>query len=155
MNADDDRKPGLHAVARSEHGSSEQDSAELGRRQLLKVLGATGAIVSAQMLLPRSWTSPVVDVGVLPAHATTSNPGTCTGSQTARATANADGTVTLTWSNFAESVEIWRKTSTEQDHRIGKVDQPITTFTDFTAQKGNYYTYTVKGSCTKIVEVQT
>ncbi len=45
----------------------------LSRRQLLKVLAATGGAVSASALLPDllpgKWAKPVVEVGLLPAHA--------------------------------------------------------------------------------------
>jgi hypothetical protein len=41
----------------------------LSRRQLLKALAATGGAVSASSLLPGKWVKPVVEVGLLPAHA--------------------------------------------------------------------------------------
>jgi hypothetical protein len=41
----------------------------LGRRELLKVLAAAGGAVAASSLLPGEWAKPVVEVGVLPAHA--------------------------------------------------------------------------------------
>jgi hypothetical protein len=41
----------------------------LGRRQLLKALGATGGAVAASSLLPGKWARPVIEAGVLPAHA--------------------------------------------------------------------------------------
>ena len=41
----------------------------VSRRQLLKALAATGGAVSASSLLPGKWAKPVVDVGLLPAHA--------------------------------------------------------------------------------------
>jgi len=41
----------------------------LSRRQLLKALAATGGAVSASALLPGKWAKPVVEVGLLPAHA--------------------------------------------------------------------------------------
>jgi hypothetical protein len=41
----------------------------LGRRQLLKAIAATGGAVAAASLLPGEWAKPVVEVGVLPAHA--------------------------------------------------------------------------------------
>jgi hypothetical protein len=41
----------------------------LGRRQLLKVLAATGGAAAASSLLPGKWAKPVVEAGVLPAHA--------------------------------------------------------------------------------------
>jgi hypothetical protein len=44
----------------------------VGRRELLKALTATGGAVTAAALLPGKWTRPVVEVGLLPAHAQTS-----------------------------------------------------------------------------------
>ena len=46
----------------------------LSRRDLLKALAATGGAITATTMLPEKWTQPVVDVGVLPAHAQTSPP---------------------------------------------------------------------------------
>lgn len=44
----------------------------LGRRELLKALAATGGAVTAASLLPGAWTKPVIEAGVLPAHAAVS-----------------------------------------------------------------------------------
>jgi len=41
----------------------------ISRRQLLKALIASGGAVTAATLLPCEWRTPVVEVGVLPAHA--------------------------------------------------------------------------------------
>ena len=41
----------------------------ISRRQLLKAMAATGGAVSASSLLPGKWVKPVVEAGVLPAHA--------------------------------------------------------------------------------------
>ncbi len=41
----------------------------MSRRQLLKALIASGGAVTAATLLPCEWRTPVVEVGVLPAHA--------------------------------------------------------------------------------------
>ncbi|MBN1180046.1 MAG: twin-arginine translocation signal domain-containing protein [Anaerolineae bacterium] len=46
----------------------------LSRRELLKALAATGGAVAAATLLPEQWSSPAVQVGVLPAHAQISEP---------------------------------------------------------------------------------
>jgi hypothetical protein len=46
----------------------------ISRRQLLKTLIATGGAVTASTLLPGKWSRPVVEVGVLPAHAQASAP---------------------------------------------------------------------------------
>jgi hypothetical protein len=45
----------------------------LGRRELLKALAAAGGAVTASSLLPGEWAKPVVEVGVLPAHAQVSD----------------------------------------------------------------------------------
>jgi hypothetical protein len=41
----------------------------ISRRQLLKALTATGGAIAASSLLPKKWSGPAMDVGVLPAHA--------------------------------------------------------------------------------------
>ena len=41
----------------------------ISRRRLLKALAATGGAVSVSSLLPGKWVKPVVEVGMLPAHA--------------------------------------------------------------------------------------
>lgn len=42
---------------------------EISRRELLKALAAASGAVVAASVLPSKWVSPVVDAGVLPAHA--------------------------------------------------------------------------------------
>lgn len=44
----------------------------IGRRQLLKALAATGGAVTAANLVPGEWVKPVIGVGMLPVHAQTS-----------------------------------------------------------------------------------
>jgi hypothetical protein len=53
------------------HVEAPEESPEktLGRRELLKALAAAGGAVAASSLLPGEWARPVVEVGVLPAHA--------------------------------------------------------------------------------------
>jgi hypothetical protein len=46
----------------------------MGRRQLLKTLVAAGWVAAASTLLPSKWVKPLVEVGVLPAHAQASAP---------------------------------------------------------------------------------
>ncbi len=41
----------------------------LGRRRLLKILGVAGGAVATSTLVPGQWVKPVVQVGLLPAHA--------------------------------------------------------------------------------------
>ncbi|MBI5879867.1 MAG: hypothetical protein HZB53_19645 [Chloroflexi bacterium] len=61
--------------------SSSQHSPEaaLSRRELLKKLGAAGAILGARAIVPTNWAQPEVETGNLPVHAQTSGPGTVTG----------------------------------------------------------------------------
>ncbi|NBD36647.1 MAG: hypothetical protein GVY30_11700 [Chloroflexi bacterium] len=47
----------------------EHEKRTLSRRELLKALLASGGVAATSMLLPCEWTSPDVEVGVLPAHA--------------------------------------------------------------------------------------
>jgi hypothetical protein len=47
----------------------EQQQQTISRRKLLKALAAAGGAVAATTLLPGEWVKPVVEVGVLPAHA--------------------------------------------------------------------------------------
>ncbi len=44
----------------------------IGRRDLLKALTATGGAVTVAALVPGKWTKPVIEAGVMPAHAATS-----------------------------------------------------------------------------------
>ncbi|MBN1220168.1 MAG: twin-arginine translocation signal domain-containing protein [Anaerolineae bacterium] len=48
---------------------SVQEKAVNSRRQLLKVLAATGGAVTTSALLSGNWIKPIVEVGLLPAHA--------------------------------------------------------------------------------------
>ncbi|MDM8528447.1 twin-arginine translocation signal domain-containing protein [Anaerolineales bacterium HSG24] len=45
------------------------EETKLGRRDLLKALAATSGAVMAASVLPGRWTQPVIESGVLPAHA--------------------------------------------------------------------------------------
>jgi len=81
------------------HVESPEETPEktLGRRALLKALAAAGGAVTASSLLPGEWAKPVVEVGVLPAHAQVSEgpgPGPGPGpllSITTCSTANING----------------------------------------------------------------
>jgi len=42
---------------------------QLGRRELLKALAASGAAITMATLLPGKWAKPVIEAGLLPAHA--------------------------------------------------------------------------------------
>jgi hypothetical protein len=44
----------------------------LGRRRLLKAIGAAGGALAVSMFLPEKWVKPALEVGYLPAHAQTS-----------------------------------------------------------------------------------
>ena len=56
----------------SEHTLSSQEQ-NLSRRELLKVLAAGGGGLAAAAFLPGRWLKPVVEAGVLPAHAQATN----------------------------------------------------------------------------------
>ena len=45
------------------------EETKLGRRDLLKALAATSGAVAAASVLPGRWTQPIIESGVLPAHA--------------------------------------------------------------------------------------
>src|SRR5687768_12068704 len=49
------------------------DQRELSRRRLLQILVASGGAVAGSTLLLEKWVKPVIEVGVLPAHAQISN----------------------------------------------------------------------------------
>ena len=51
---------------------------EVNRRKLLKILAASGSAVVASTMIPGKWLKPVVDMGVLPAHAQLSAVFACT-----------------------------------------------------------------------------
>jgi len=59
-----------------EASASEEESQKgmLSRRRLLKTILATGGAVAASTLLPSKWAEPVVEVGLLPAHAQVTEP---------------------------------------------------------------------------------
>jgi hypothetical protein len=63
---------------------------KIGRRDLLKAIAATSGAVVAASVLPSSWTKPIIEAGVLPAHAqgsiATATPTTATATPTAAAT---------------------------------------------------------------------
>lgn len=45
----------------------------LSRRKLLKILAASGGAVTTASVLPGKWSKPVIEAGVLPAHAQATN----------------------------------------------------------------------------------
>ena len=55
------------------HEQKSPESSPINRRELLKALGAAGGALAAAAFLPGKWTKPVVDAGVMPAHAQASN----------------------------------------------------------------------------------
>jgi hypothetical protein len=55
----------------TDRGSTRQQ--ELSRREVLKALAAIGGAAAASALLPERWVKPVVEAGVLPAHAQSTN----------------------------------------------------------------------------------
>jgi hypothetical protein len=62
----------MEELTKNPASPEEPQGETLGRRELLKALAATGGAVTAATLLPGKWTKPVIQVGVLPAHAATS-----------------------------------------------------------------------------------
>ena len=66
-----------------------------GRRQLLKALAGTG-VVATSTLLPERWTTPVVEMGMLPAHAQTSPTATPIPTTTPTGTPTPTDTPTIT-----------------------------------------------------------
>jgi hypothetical protein len=65
------KMPSVEHQASSDVDTSEKEGQEwtVSRRRLLKVLAAAGGAAAASTLLPSQWTRPVIEVGVLPAHA--------------------------------------------------------------------------------------
>jgi hypothetical protein len=49
-----------------------ENQRSLSRRELIKIIGAAGCTVTATALIPDRWLPPQIDIGVLPAHAQTS-----------------------------------------------------------------------------------
>ena len=68
------------------------------RRELLKVLAATGTGITAAAFLPAKWVKPIVNSGVLPVHAQASGTGSISGHVGSSATINvyAAGTAPAT-----------------------------------------------------------
>jgi hypothetical protein len=62
----------------AEEKKSQQDEQMITRRRLLLTLGVTAGTVAASVMIPGKWIKPIVDVGVLPAHAQLSPGVTCT-----------------------------------------------------------------------------
>ncbi|MBI5876703.1 MAG: twin-arginine translocation signal domain-containing protein [Chloroflexi bacterium] len=46
----------------------------MSRRELLKKVGAAGAILGARAIVPTNWAKPEIETGKLPTHAQTSQP---------------------------------------------------------------------------------
>jgi hypothetical protein len=49
-----------------------EDQRSVSRRELFKILGVAGGTLTASVLIPEKWLPPRIDIGVLPAHAQTS-----------------------------------------------------------------------------------
>lgn len=56
-------------INKDSRSPEEPDEMLLSRRHLLKAIAATGGAVAASTLLPGEWVKPIVNVGILPAHA--------------------------------------------------------------------------------------
>ena len=61
--------PPTESPANDGVSQEERQEGTMSRRQLLKALIATGGAVTVSTLLPGEWGKPIVEVGVLPAHA--------------------------------------------------------------------------------------
>ncbi len=48
---------------------SDQNPEQLSRRELLKKLGAAGAVLGARAIVPTKWSKPGIETGNLPPHA--------------------------------------------------------------------------------------
>lgn len=68
----------------------------ISRRRLLKTLAATGGAVAASTMLPGEWSKPLIEVGVLPAHAQVTPLATATATPGATTMVTPTGTVTTT-----------------------------------------------------------
>ena len=95
----------------------------------------------------------MVDVGVLPAHAETSAtfPDLCSAEAKLSVKREDSGAVTLTWSGIGgASVTIYRRWSAGEDgdKRMARVDAPVSSYTDYTVEKNQYYFYSDCGDCT-------
>jgi hypothetical protein len=73
-----------------------QASRQIGRRQLLRTLAASSGVVAASALVPGKWSKPLVEVGLLPAHAQVTPSPTMTSTPTATPTGTQTPTVTPT-----------------------------------------------------------
>lgn len=68
----------------------------IGRRQLLRALAVSSGVVAGSALVPGKWSKPLVEVGLLPAHAQFTPPPTMTSTPTATPTGTQTPTVTPT-----------------------------------------------------------
>ena len=59
----------MESKSQSANSTEERGARGLSRRELLKVLGAAGGGLTAAAFLPARWLKPVIESGVLPAHA--------------------------------------------------------------------------------------
>ncbi len=68
----------------------------IGRRQLLRTLAASSGVVAASALVPGKWSKPLVEAGLLPAHAQVTPAPTMTSTPTATPTGTQTPTATPT-----------------------------------------------------------
>lgn len=61
-------------MAEQQNQQNRPEFEPVSRRRLLQIIVATGGAVVATVLVPRKWAKPVVETGVLPAHAQVSEP---------------------------------------------------------------------------------
>jgi len=134
--------PGSVSEARPAQNRNGNEDSELSRRELLKIAGATGAIVATQMMLPSEWTRPIVDVGALPAHAQTSGKTPVAAGFTLTATRKS-GDVELSWTTPAgvTSLEIYRTVDGEAEKRIAIADTAAASMVDYEVPANKKITY--------------
>ncbi len=73
-----------------------QAGRRIGRRRLLRTLAASSGVVAASALVPGKWSKPLVEVGLLPAHAQVTPAPTMTSTPTATPTGTQTPTTTPT-----------------------------------------------------------
>lgn len=79
-----------------------RDTRDASRRKLIKSLGISSGVVATSALIPKTWTKPIVESVVLPAHAQTSQAPTIFASTSIPANGNAsilDGLVSSAYAD--------------------------------------------------------
>lgn len=92
----------------------------ISRRRLLKIIAVAGGATAASTMLPNKWAKPVVEVGVLPAHAQVSP----TVEVTATATLEPVIIVTCHLANADQQQTLIRPTDTVETYAIIRTTRP-------------------------------